>query len=128
MESNNSTHQKATVLRKLKSYSSIGENEHILGYGNEKTRSSVLKRHKGENGETLNFLHGDEAHQQNSCDVMELTALRTRSASGNAHSIVASHHKHASDIVILERDILPSDTLHSFALLYGCTVSILYFL
>ena len=36
---------------------------------------------------------------------------------------VESHATPPADVVFLEREILPNDTLQSFALLYGCTVS-----
>lgn len=56
----------------------------------------------------------------------ELTQLRPRNPVAGTQSYSSIHSKLATDnIVLLEREILPTDTLQSFALQYNCTVSIL---
>ena len=54
----------------------------------------------------------------------ELTQLRPRGSVTVSNSYSSTHAKLAADnIVFLRREILPNDTLQSFALQYNCTVS-----
>nr|XP_002125253.1 lysM and putative peptidoglycan-binding domain-containing protein 3 [Ciona intestinalis] len=54
-------------------------------------------------------------------DVTELTHLRPRG--GGSNQSYMSERAPPDDVVFLEREILPTDTLQSFALLYGCTLN-----
>uniref|UniRef100_H2YN33 LysM domain-containing protein n=1 Tax=Ciona savignyi TaxID=51511 RepID=H2YN33_CIOSA len=54
-------------------------------------------------------------------DVTEMTQLRPR-VGGNT-SYMSERTPPPDGVVYLEREILPTDTLHSFALLYGCTMN-----
>ena len=57
-------------------------------------------------------------------DITEMTQLRPRGAMGHSQPYTSTTPNKLSDnIVLLEREILPSDTLQSFALRYGCSVS-----
>ncbi len=53
---------------------------------------------------------------------MELKKLRPRGGAVASYQS-QQHSQIQDDVVYLDRDILPNDTLQSFSILYGCNVS-----
>nr|CAB3263578.1 lysM and putative peptidoglycan-binding domain-containing protein 3 [Phallusia mammillata] len=58
-------------------------------------------------------------------EATELTKLRPRTSAANLQTYMSDTRRlpPPDDVVYLEREILPTDTLQSFALLYGCTLN-----
>ena len=122
MDTEDISDQKALISKKFRSYLS-NDNEDNLAYGfsKERVEGNILKKYKREKKTSLSSCDDED----NSTASTELTSLRPRTAVSNNHpTSTAGSGKHSLDnVVILEREILPTDTLQSFALLYGCTVS-----
>ena len=98
--------------------------ETVDGYGFSNERISGAVHLQTKKHETFNSFGNSDSRNSIAADATEMTKLRPRGA-GNAissYSTETSSHQ-AANVVYLERDILPNDTLQSFALLYGCTVS-----
>ena len=114
-------------VKKLKCYSSDNSNEDGISYGFSKAplplkENNVAQMHKHE--KKFFFASAEENNIQSLSDANKLTSLRPRGAVSNGGTDATFSTKHSwENTVILEREILPSDTLQSFALLYGCTVS-----
>jgi len=113
-------------LKKKLRYTSPN-NEQVDGYGFSKERISGALHYE----QTRKIVSNASQNVGNSDDVVtkctditELTKLRPRGSGTNLHSYTLETTSfQPADVVYLERDILPTDTLQSFALLYGCTVS-----
>ena len=119
--SNHNTNSNSTFQ-----YSSIKPT--VDGYGFDKERVvGAVSRKKVNPASAVNHLNNANDFSNSSHETTELTKLRPRGAASNFPSYSAdSYSALPSNVVFLERDILPSDTLQSFALFYGCTVSIYY--
>ena len=106
-------------------------NEKVDGFGFSKERlSGAFHQHLNSQANNAvrkfgNSSSATDANSVKSSDITELTKLRPRGI-GVTSSLYTSetNNLQPSDVVYLERDIMPSDTLQSFALLYGCSVSI----
>lgn len=90
-----------------------GYNSKQLANGNQAATSSSKIRKRQD--------HGDSKVVEET----ELIRLRPRGTVTSLPSYTSeSHSNPPANVVYLEREILPNDSLQSFALLYGCTVSI----
>jgi len=71
----------------------------------------------------LTYRKSSDVHESEAAT--ELTKLRARTSASNLKSYTSETQRPPppDDVVYLEREILPTDSLQSFALLYGCTVS-----
>ncbi|CAK8676581.1 unnamed protein product [Clavelina lepadiformis] len=86
-----------------------------------------VRRHTLNTMENRTYIFGDEVSDRGSSknDATEMTQLRPRGGGGHTQSYTTESSKTAlsDDVVHLEREIQPNDTLQSFALLYGCTIN-----
>ena len=129
METDKLSNHKIGLSKKLR-YTSP-HNEQVDGYGFSKERISGAIHYQHSKKLVSNAasnLGNSTSKSVQSSDITELTKLRPRGSGTNLHSYTSETTSlQPVEVVYLERDILSNDTLQSFALLYGCTVSLLIF-
>lgn len=104
---------KYTLLTKKKNDSVLMRDKQVYGslaFSDDDNPRDPLMGHSKHSG-VIN--KKKRSHGRHSNDDIELKAVRARTGES----------LFSDEIVLLVRDILPSDTLQSFSLLYGCTVS-----